>query len=109
MTEAKEKDRILAQIKAFKPHGEIVGLKQYLASLKADKLLDIWYDEQRQPISIRLSDKGKDFVKNGGYAAQRNRKIKAVALKFAKWFLAGLILAAIGAIANTMLPRWLSQ
>lgn len=108
MKEAKEKDRILAQINSFTPHSEIVGLEKHISSLKADNLLDVWYNEQQQPISIRLSDKGKDFIKNGGYTAQRNRMIKAVAWKGVRWLLAALILAAIGAIVNTMLPRWLS-
>ena len=109
MSEAKEKDQILAQIKALKHHGEIVGLERHLVSLKADNLLDVWYNEQRQPISIRLSDKGESFIKDGGYAAQRNRKIKAIALKFAKWFLVTVIGAALVLLTNLIISRWLSQ
>lgn len=68
MSEAKEKDRILAQIKAFKPHGEIEGLSKYLYDLERDECVSAVRDEQGDLIVVRLTPLGKNFLDNGGYS-----------------------------------------
>ena len=76
MTEAKEKDRILAQIKARKPHGEIVGLHNMLYSLERDGMVDVVYDSERKPIRIRLTRNGEELIAKGGYAKMRTKRAK---------------------------------
>lgn len=78
MSEAKEKDRILAQIKAFKPHNEIEGLSKHLYDLERDGHISVWYDTEKNPITIRLTNKGKAFLDSGGYTTAR-RKSKSPA------------------------------
>lgn len=102
MSEAKEKDRILAQIKAFKPHNEIEGLSKHLYDLEQDGYISVWYDTEKKPITIRLTNKGKAFLESGGYMAVK-RKSKSPAawhrtLRKELWILvwavtAGLIIA----------------
>lgn len=69
MSEAKEKDRILAQIKAFKTPNEIAGLSKHLYDLERDGHVTVWRDEQGDMISLRITQSGKDFLDGGGYAA----------------------------------------
>lgn len=84
MSEAKEKDRILAQIKAFKKPYEIAGLSKYLYDLERDGHASVWRDEQGDLISIRITKSGMDFLDSGGYAAlsktERNAKLRKVLL-----------------------------
>lgn len=109
MSEAKEKDRILAQIKAFKKPYEIAGLSKYLYDLERDGYVKVWRDEQSRPIDVKLTGNGKDFLDSGGYSALRNQKIKATALKAVKWFLATVIGAALVLITNLIISQWLSK
>ena len=71
MSEAKEQDRILAQIKAFKQPNEIAGLSKSLCDLERDGYVKAWRDEQGKLISVRLTKCGKDFLEIGGYSAKR--------------------------------------
>lgn len=70
MSEAKEKDRILAQIKAFKPHNEIEGLSEHIYELERDGYVSVVHDEQGGLIIVRLTQRGKSFLDNGGYSAK---------------------------------------
>lgn len=79
MSEAKEKDRILAQIKARKHHGEIVGLDKHIDELVEDGYVNVWRDEQGGFLSARITPKGKRFLENGGYTAM-SRKSKSPAI-----------------------------
>lgn len=109
MSEAKDKDRILAQLQAHTSHTEIARLDKYADELIADGYASASRDERGRFITVSITLQGKRFLDNGGYAAARKHKVRAIALKAVKWFLAALILAAIGAIANTMLPPLLSK
>lgn len=117
MNTAKEKDIILAEIKAYTPHKQIVGLDEYLSELKREGLVKIWPNEQGKPITIRLTKQGQDFVKAGGYGSEvkrkRNSTIKKLGykaltapMKFAVWLLAGLILALIASISDKAIDHW---
>lgn len=117
MSEAKDKDKILAQIKAFTPHQQIAVLEKYLPELERDGLVKVWSNEQGEPIAIRLTKHGQDFIKAGGYTNKAKRKhnlaiknwgYKALTapMKFAVWLLAGLILALIASISDKVVDRW---
>lgn len=80
MSEAKEKDLILAQIKAFKKPNEIAGLSKYLYDLEHDGYIRVWRNEQSRPITARITEQGATFLENGGYAAMR-RKSKSPAAR----------------------------
>lgn len=107
MSEAKEKDRILAQIKAFKPHGEIVGLNKHIDELVEDGYVSGSFATDGSIIVVRITPKGKRFLDNGGYAAMRRKsKFPATwhkALRKELWVLiwaviAGLIIAYLSKI-----------
>lgn len=99
MSEAKEKDRILAQIKAFKQPHEIARLSKSLYGLERDGYVKVWRDEQGGLISVRLTQSGKDFIEAGGYAAKKrllHPKVKSVGKgvwAFALTVISGLIIA----------------
>ncbi len=76
MNTAREKDRILAEIKACKPHGEIEGLYNMLYSLERDGMVDVLYDSERKPIRIRLTRNGEELIAKGGYAKMRTKRAK---------------------------------
>lgn len=79
MSAAKDKDRILAEIKAFTPHQQIAGLDRYLSELEREGLVKIWPNEQHEPIIIRLTKYGQEFVKAGGYSAlQKQDRAKSI-------------------------------
>ncbi len=106
MSEAKEKDRILAQIKAFKPHGEIEGLNKHIDELVKDGYVSGSFATDGSVIVIRITPKGKRFLDNGGYAAVR-RKYKSHATwhKALRKDLWGLILAILAAVIATYLSK----
>ncbi len=106
MSEAKEKDRILAQIKAFKPHNEIEGLSKHLYDLEQNGYISVWYDTEKKPITIRLTNKGKAFLDSGGYTARHKaeRKSKLSAKAWAAiTFVLGIVLTELVHI----LAEWL--
>lgn len=85
MSEAKEKDRILAQIKAFKRPYEIAGLSKHLYDLERDGYVKVSRDTEKNPILLRLTGSGKAFIESGGYArlskAQTKRSAKRLFLR----------------------------
>lgn len=99
MSEAKEKDRVLAQIKAFKQPNEIAGLSKYLYSLERDGFVKAWRDEQGGLISVRLTQSGKDFLDSGGYSvlskAENKAKIRKVLLSPIGRIVEAVIVAAL--------------
>lgn len=109
MTQAKIKDRILSEIKAFTPHQQIAELGKHLPELERDGLVDIWRDEQSEPIALRITKKGESFIANGGYSSLRKKKITNKSLtalpRFAKWLLAALLLALIASISDRIIGQ----
>ncbi len=99
MSEAKEKDRILAEIKAFKQPNEIAGLSKFLYDLEGDGFIKVWRDEQNHPITLRLTEQGGRFLDSGGYSAKRrvlHPKIKSAGKgiwAFTLTVISGLIIA----------------
>lgn len=106
MSEVKEKDRILAEIKAFTPHNEIEGLSKHLYDLEQDGYISVWYDTEKKPIAIRLTNKSKAFLDSGGYTArhkaERKSKLSAKAWA-ATTFVLGIVLTELVHI----LAEWL--
>lgn len=97
MTEAKEKDRILAQIKAFRPHGEIAGLEKHLDELAKDGYVSVSFATDGSIITIRITPQGERFLDNGGYTA-RYRADRKSKLSAKTW-------AAIGAVGGSVLTE----
>lgn len=106
---AHDKDRILAELKVYKPHNEIEGLYEVLPELESEEYVEVWRNEQHNPISVRLTSKGNTFVENGGYKARRKYRIKANVKKAAKWFLVTLVGAALIELATQAVQHWLSK
>lgn len=106
MSEAKEKDRILAQIKGFKKSHEIVGLSKHLYGLEHDGHVSVWRDEQGGLISVRITQSGRDFLDCGGYSkVARKPKDLTARLRVIRKDLWGLILAILAAVAATYLSK----
>lgn len=81
MSGAKEKDRILAQIKAFKKPNEIAGLSKYLYDLERDGYVKVSRDTEKNPFLLRLTDSGKTFLESGGYGRLSKMQTKRSAKK----------------------------
>lgn len=106
MSEAKEKDMILAQIKAFKPHNEIEGLSEHIYDLERDGYITVTYDTEKNPIIVRVTTNGKTFLDSGGYTARHKseRKSKLSAKAWAAiTFVLGIVLTELAHI----LAEWL--
>ena len=65
MNNNKEKDRILAEIKAFKKPCKIADLSKYLFDLERDGYVKVWRNEQSHPITVRLTPQGNAFLESG--------------------------------------------
>lgn len=106
MSEAKEKDRILAQIKAHKHHSEIVGLNKHIDEFVKDGYVSGSFATDGSIIVVRITPKGKRFLENGGYSAM-GRKLKAPSarLRVIRKDLWGLILAILAAVIATYLSK----
>lgn len=102
MSEAKEKDRILAQINAFKPHNEIEGLSKHLYDLEQDGYISVWYDTEKNPITLRLTEQGGRFLDSGGYAEIERKKYKEYSYKFII-----KVFSWIFGIAATVIGGWI--
>lgn len=106
MSEAKEKDRILEQIKAFKPHNEIEGLNKHIDELVKDGYVSGSFATDGSIIVVRITPKGKRFLDNGGYAAVRRKSKFPATWHKALWKdLWGLILAILAAVIATYLSK----
>ena len=89
MSEAKEKDRILAQIKARMPHGEIAGLNKHLDELVKDGCVSGSFATDGSIITIRTTPQGERFLDNGGYLKLCRKKLKQK-LWYGFWFVMGV-------------------
>lgn len=97
MTEAKEKDRVMAQIKARKRHSEIVGLNKHIDELAKGGYVSGSFATDGSIITIRITPQGERFLESGGYTAchKTDRKSK---LSAKAW-------AAIGAVGGSVLTE----
>lgn len=109
MNKAKDKNQILAEIRALTPLHQIAGLDLYLPELERDGLVEILPDEQSRPITIRLTKLGKSFLAGGGYKTARKAKRKTIVRRVLKWLLVvvigGALTTAITIILTQMLTR----
>lgn len=109
MNNAREKDRILAEIKAYKPLNEIEGLGKHLPELERSELVKVWRNEQGNPISVRLTKHGECFNADGGYKAAAIAKRRANVKKSLKWFLAVVAGGTLTTITTILITRMLGQ
>lgn len=109
MNDAKEKDRILAEIMAYKLLNEIEGLDKHLPELERSELVKVWRNEQGKPISVRLTKHGECFIADGGYKAAAIAKRRANVKKSLKWFLAVAAGGALTTITTILITRMLGQ
>lgn len=105
MNAAKDKDRILAEIKAYTPHEQIAGLDKYLPELERDGLVNVRYNEQHSPIFIRITPKGEDFLRRGGFVSMV-AKNKIGKLKHFLTSFTGRIIEAIIIALLTLITSW---
>lgn len=106
MSEAKEKDRILAEIKARKHHSEIVGLSKHIDVLVEDGYVSGSFATDGSIIVVRITPKGKRFLENGGYtAARRKSKSFSASLKPLRKELWVLIWAVIAGLIIAYLSK----
>lgn len=89
MTSPKEKDRILAEIKVRKPHGEIAGLNKHLDELVKDGYVSGSFATDGSIITIRITSQGERFLDNGGYLKLYRKKLKQK-LWYGFWFVMGV-------------------
>lgn len=94
MSEAKEKDRILAQIKARKHHSEIVGLNKHIDEFVKDGYVSGSFATDGSIISIRITPQGERFVENGGYLRLYRNRVKQK-LWYGFWFVMGVAVTKI--------------
>ncbi len=97
MNEAKEKDCILAQIKARKRHSEIVGLNKHIDELVKDGYDSGSFATDGSIITIHITPQGERFVQNGGYTARHKADRKSK--------LSAKVWAAIGAVGGSVLTE----
>jgi len=108
MSEAKDKDRILTDIEKYKPIREIPGGMKYLYEFECAGFVNVRRDAQGDPIAVRLTSKGSEFLKSGGYAkAKREGRRKTISKKAwaAIWFVIGSATTAIVQIIVDKLLR----
>lgn len=103
---ARDKDRILAEIKAYKPHYEIEGLAEVLPELEAEGYVDVWWDEQHKPIRVKLSHKGKYFIENGGYAKRNKKQFTASTKRLISRIAEGVAIALLSGYLGWLLKGW---
>lgn len=108
MSEAKEKDRILAEIRNGKPHYEIDGLASHVDALKANGYVSIVGDCDGGIIVARITPEGERFLDGGGYTARckAERKSKLSAKAWAA------IIFALGIVLTELVhifAEWLKQ
>lgn len=89
MSEAKEKDRTLAQIKARKHHSEIMGLNKHLDMLVKDGYVSGSFATDGSVITIHTTPQGERFLENGGYTKLHLKKLKQK-LWYGFWFVMGV-------------------
>lgn len=104
MNEAKDKDRILSQIKAFKKPYEIADLSKYLYDLENDGYVKVTRDAEKKPIMLRLTNNGETFVDSGGYTArhksERKSKLSAKAIAVIGFVAGAIIMKLIDILAE---------
>lgn len=89
MSEAKEKDYVLAQLAEHLPPHEVVGMTKYADALAADGNISILSSENGFIIRALLTDKGARFLENGGYSkSYRKRMMQKFWYGF--WFIMGV-------------------
>lgn len=91
---AKDKDRVLREIKAFKKPNEIANLPECLYDLENDGLVKVAYASDKSIITIRLSPRGQQFLDSGGYSRTKRTQVKSNVTK-ALWRIAEAVLIAI--------------
>ena len=109
MSQPKDKDRILAQIKAFTPIAEIEGLSKHLHDLENDGYVKVERSSRLEPYLIRLTASGKSFLESGGYMARdkrnRTRNAKKTLLRIVEKVAIALISGYCGWLLRGFIPE----
>lgn len=108
MTSAKDKDRILAQIKARKHHSEIVGLNKHLDEFVKGGYVSGSFATDGSIITIRITPQGERFLENGGYTA-RNKADRKSRLSAKAWAVIGAVGGSVLTELVHRLAEWLSK
>lgn len=102
MIEPKQKDAILAEIKAntfeYKSlHAEVIEV------LDTDGLIDI--TRTKDGTDVDLTNKGKAFIKDGGYVAAEKEKAKEARKKRLSKALTWILCTVVAAIISVAIER----
>lgn len=89
LKEAKEKDRILAQLADHLPPHEVEGMTKHADTLEADGNISILSSENGFIIRALLTDKGARFLESGGYSKCYREKLTQ-RLWYGFWFVMGV-------------------
>ena len=108
MSEAKEKDRILAQIKAFQPLENIENLSKYIDELETSKYVHTAKEEGGGIVAVRLTGEGHRFFKNGGYRALAKSERKS-RISARGWTLIGAVEGSVLTELIHILAGWLTK
>lgn len=102
---AKDKDRVLREIKEHKKPSDIKDLSKCLYDLEKDGFVKTVYTTDRQIVCINFLPQGERFLDSGGYSAiVRQRRKEDLRLIIA--FVAGAVTTkAIDIIAQILLPK----
>lgn len=103
MSEAKEKDRILAQIKARKHHSEIVGLNKHIDEFVKEDYVSGSFATDGSIIIIRLTPQGERFLENGGYTRLSKTQAKRSAKRLFLRIIENVAVALISGYAGWIL------
>lgn len=103
MSEAKEKNRILEQIKVFKCPHEIAGLSKHLYDLERDGYVNVSRDSEKNPILLRLTGSGKAFIESGGYVRLSKTRTKRSTKRLFLRIIENVAVALISGCAGWML------
>ena len=109
MNKAKIKDRILADIKGFKPLNEIEGLDKHLLELEREGYVKTRYNEQHKPIFLRITPQGEDFLKQGGYVAMEMKNKRGNLKRFLTSFTGRVVEAVLIAILTLVTSWWVTN
>lgn len=108
MTEVKEKDRILAEIKARKHHGDIVGLNKHIDEFIKDGYVSGSFATDGSAITIRATPRGERFLENGGYTA-RNKAERKSRISALGWMIIGAVGGSVLTELVHILAGWLTK
>lgn len=89
MSEAKEKDRLLSQIKAQTSFENIKNLSKYIDELETSRYVHTAKEEGGGIVAVRLTAEGQRFLESGGYTRLYRKRLNQK-FWYGFWFVIGV-------------------